>query len=71
MGGILFKQGDNIPTGFSGGHGGRPKSLNHKKVALMRKLYEQKQHTVKEICEIIGITKPYLYDYLNDRHKRK
>lgn len=51
--------------------GGRPKTLNPKKVALMRKLYDEKQHTVQEICDIIGVTKPCLYDYIKNRHKVK
>lgn len=50
--------------------GGRPKVLDEQKVALARQLYAEKKHTVKEICALIGVTKPCLYDYLNDRHKQ-
>ena len=50
--------------------GGRPKVLNAQKIALMHQLYEEKKHTVKEICGLLGITKPCLYDYLNGRHKQ-
>jgi len=50
--------------------GGRPKVLNAQKIALMYQLYEEKKHTVKEICGLLGITKPCLYDYLNGRHKQ-
>lgn len=50
--------------------GGRPKVLNEQKIALMHQLYDEKKHTVKEICGLLGITKPCLYDYLNGRHKQ-
>lgn len=50
--------------------GGRPRVLDEQKVALARQLYAEKKHTVKEICALIGVTKPCLYDYLNDRHKQ-
>jgi DNA invertase Pin-like site-specific DNA recombinase len=50
--------------------GGRPKVLNAQKIALMHQLYAEKKHTVKEICGLLGITKPCLYDYLNGRHKQ-
>lgn len=49
--------------------GGRPKALNAQKIALAQQLYAERKHTVKEICELLGITKPCLYDYLNGRHK--
>jgi DNA invertase Pin-like site-specific DNA recombinase len=52
-----------------GRFGGRPKVLDEQKVALARQLYAEKKHTVKDICVLIGVTKPCLYDYLQDRHK--
>ena len=54
----------------SGRHGGRPKALDEQKVALARRLYDEKKHTVKEICKLLGVTKPCLYAYLNNRHKQ-
>lgn len=47
-----------------GRKGGRPKSLNKDKQALAVKLYEEKKHTIKQICEMMGISKPTLYKYI-------
>ncbi len=48
-----------------GRKGGRPKVLDANKQALVRKLYDEKQHTVKEICQMLGIAKSTLYAYLH------
>jgi len=53
-----------------GRKGGRPKSLNDKKVKLAYQLYDERKHTVKEICDILGISKPTLYAYLRQRKER-
>jgi len=47
-----------------GRKGGRPKALNQKKRELAVKLYHEKEKTVKEICELMGISKPTLYKYI-------
>ena len=47
-----------------GRKGGRPKKLDTHQVELARKLYDEKHHSVKEICHILGISKPTLYKYL-------
>lgn len=47
-----------------GRKGGRPKSLDSKQQALLRKLYREKEHTIEEICKILKISKPTLYSYL-------
>lgn len=44
--------------------GGRPKVLEPAKRRLAVKLYEEKQHTIREICRMMGISKPTLYNYL-------
>jgi transposase-like protein len=31
---------------------------------LVVKLYREKQHTIREICRMMGISKPTLYNYL-------
>ena len=49
--------------------GGRPKILGEHEIALAKQLYSEKKYTVKEICKLVGVTKPCLYDYLNNRHK--
>ena len=44
--------------------GGRPKALTLHQQALAVKLYDEKQHTVAQICRLLGISKPTLYKYL-------
>jgi DNA invertase Pin-like site-specific DNA recombinase len=51
-----------------GRKGGRPKSLDADKRALAVQLYEDKNHTVKQICQMMGISKPTLYEYI-DAHR--
>ncbi len=48
-----------------GRKGGRPKSLSQDKQALAVKLYDEKQHTIAQICEMMGISKPTLYKYID------
>lgn len=45
--------------------GGRPKKLDPSKVKMAKSLYESKQYTIREICEMVGISKQTLYNYLN------
>ena len=47
-----------------GRKGGRPPSLNSEKQKLAAKLYSEKNHSVKEICQLMGISKPTLYKYV-------
>ena len=44
--------------------GGRPRVLDEKKTQLAYQLYDEKKYTVKEICQILGISKPTLYGSL-------
>lgn len=44
-----------------GRKGGRPKMLDAKQQQLLRKLYDAKEHTIEEICNILKISKPTLY----------
>ena len=46
--------------------GGRPKRLDPSKRALAVKLYNDKESTVKEICRMMGISKPTLYKYVRE-----
>lgn len=50
-----------------GRKGGRPRELDETKVKLLYQLYDEKERTVKEICAILGIAKPTLYEYLRPR----
>ncbi len=47
-----------------GKKGGRPKTLNSDKRKLAVKLYDEKQHSVGQICKMMGISKPTLYKYI-------
>ncbi len=47
-----------------GRKGGRPKSLNQDKQALTVKLYEEKKHSIEQICKMMSISKPTLYKYI-------
>ena len=47
--------------------GGRPKALNETKSQLLFKLYDEKQHSIAEICELVGVSKTTLYEYLRRR----
>lgn len=51
--------------------GGRPKSLNEKERKVAVDLYNKKELMVKEICEMMGITKPTLYKYIEESQKAK
>ncbi len=47
-----------------GRKGGRPKLLDPAKRQLAVRLYAEKRHTIGEICRLMGISKPTLYNYL-------
>ena len=47
--------------------GGRPRALDANKTRLAYQLYDEKKHTVKEICQLLSISKPTLYSYLDRR----
>jgi DNA invertase Pin-like site-specific DNA recombinase len=47
-----------------GRKGGRPTALDADKRALTIRLYDEKKHTVEQICQMMGISKPTLYKYL-------
>lgn len=47
-----------------GRKGGRPKALTLKQEELAVKLHRERQHSIQEICRILKISKPTLYEYL-------
>jgi DNA invertase Pin-like site-specific DNA recombinase len=47
-----------------GRKGGRPKSLNQDKQALTVKFYEEKKHSIDQICKMMGVSKPTIYKYI-------
>jgi DNA invertase Pin-like site-specific DNA recombinase len=49
-----------------GRKGGRKPKLSSDQVDTLRRMYDSKQHTIKEICQTMGISKPTLYSYLQN-----
>ena len=49
-----------------GKQGGRRKKLDAKQRQLAITLHQQRQHTIKEICLMLGISKQTLYTYVNE-----
>lgn len=47
-----------------GREGGRPLKLNKNKRKLAVDLYNGRKHSIKQICETVGISKPTLYKYV-------
>ncbi len=52
-----------------GRKGGRRKALNQEKRKIAVDLYREKKMKVKEICELMGISKPTLYGYVREAEK--
>lgn len=50
--------------------GGRPKQLDINKRQLVAKLYKSREHTVQEICQMMGISKPTLYQYVQEMNDK-
>lgn len=46
--------------------GGRPKVMNAKKLKLAKTLMADNSRSVREICEILGVSKATLYRYLKE-----
>ena len=49
-----------------GRKGGRRKSLSPQKRAVAVELYRARERSVKEICQIMGISRPTLYSYVRE-----
>lgn len=49
-----------------GRKGGRPFALDEGKRKMAIKLYNSREHSVKEICQMMGISRPTLYNYLRE-----
>ncbi len=49
-----------------GRQGGRPKKLDRDKRQLAVDLYAGKKHSIQQICNSVGITKPTLYKYVQE-----
>ena len=44
--------------------GGRPTALDRNQQELTVKLYNERQHSIAEICQMMSISKPTLYKYV-------
>ncbi|MCL5674315.1 MAG: recombinase family protein [Candidatus Omnitrophica bacterium] len=51
-----------------GRQGGRPKLLPENKRKLVVELYTSKKHSIKDICQMMGISKPTLYKYIREQN---
>ncbi len=51
--------------------GGRPKKLTKAKWEMIKSVYDGKQQSVREICELAGVSKTTLYQYLAKEKSRK
>ena len=49
-----------------GRKGGRPFALDESKRKMTIELYNSKEHSVEEICQTMGISRPTLYNYLRE-----
>lgn len=49
-----------------GRKGGRPRSLDENKAKLARRLKEEGEHSVEDICGMLGIGRSTLYRYLQE-----
>jgi len=49
--------------------GGRPKALSPKQAALAKSLYESREHSIKDICDTLGISRGTLYKYVGSKHR--
>src|SRR4051812_711843 len=49
-----------------GRSGGRPKKLTNKKAAMARQLYQDRTHSIDEICKILGISRTTFYRYMKE-----
>ena len=52
-----------------GRHGGRKKRLDPAKQKMALRLYHERQHTVDEICRMMGVGRSTLYNYLNEAER--
>lgn len=54
-----------------GRHGGRPRALDEGKAKLARRLKNEGEHSVEEICSMLGVGRSTLYRYLGERDQEQ
>jgi DNA invertase Pin-like site-specific DNA recombinase len=52
-----------------GKKGGRPKALTGRQLSIARSLYNDKQHSIAEICQTLKISRATLYRTLKSEEK--
>ena len=52
-----------------GRKGGRPKALTDKQIDMLNKLAADKEHSVDEICQTLGISRKTYYRYVGAHHQ--
>ena len=50
-----------------GRKGGRPKSLTGKKIAMAKALYADKNHSIRDICKTLNISRATFYRYIKTK----
>lgn len=50
-----------------GRQGGRPRSLESKRVAMAQALYDNRENSIRDICKTLGISRATLYRYIKPR----
>jgi DNA invertase Pin-like site-specific DNA recombinase len=50
--------------------GGRPKVLDEKKTELLYRLHDERQHSIQEIYQMLGVSRSTLYSYLQKRKEQ-
>ena len=54
-----------------GRKGGRPSKLSDKQKALVLKLHKDGKHSIKDICQMLNISKQTLYNYIGKLGEKK
>lgn len=54
-------------TRARGRKGGRPRVSDEKKTQLLGQLFDERKHTVKEMCEMMDFSRSTFYTYLQRR----
>ena len=49
-----------------GRHGGRPRALDENRAKLARRLKDEGEHSVEEVCFMLGVVRSTLYRYLGE-----
>jgi DNA invertase Pin-like site-specific DNA recombinase len=68
---IRKRTSDGLAAAKARGRAGvRPKALDANKQELAVNLYHDGHHTIKEICQMMDISKPTLYKYVDAKSEK-